>query len=348
MIDLRSDTVTLPTPAMREAMARAEVGDDVYGEDPTINRLEAMAADIVGKEAALLVTSGTMANLIAILVHCPRGMKAIMGSHSHSFMYEAGGASALGGVVMTPIPNSDTGELDLDSLTAELNQPDDPHFARPALITLENTHNRCGGEAVALAHMDAVAEIAKRFGLPIHLDGARIFNAALALETSARDIAARADSVSFCLSKGLSAPVGSLICGSRPFIDSARRLRKTIGGGMRQAGIIAAAGIVALETMVDRLAEDHRNAGTLAAGLATIGPALRVKPARRRTNMVFFEIDGADRAARFADRLREQDVLISPRTPTAFRAVTHHGVDSADIEKVLAAATRAARETGCA
>jgi len=249
---------------------------------------------------------------------------------------------------MTPIANSDSGELDLDSLSAELNQPDDPHFARPALITIENTHNRCGGEAVAIAHMDAVAEVAKRFGLPVHLDGARIFNAALALETRARDIAARADSVSFCLSKGLAAPVGSLLCGSRAFVASARRLRKTIGGGMRQAGIIAAAGIVALETMVDRLAEDHRNAGALAAGLATIGPAIAVKPARRRTNMVFFEIDGADRAARFADRMRDQGVLISPRTPTAFRAVTHHGVDSADIENALAAASRAARETGCA
>jgi threonine aldolase len=343
MTDLRSDTVTVPTPAMREAMARAEVGDDVYGEDPTANQLEAMAAAIIGKEAALLVPSGTMANLVALLAHCQRGEKALVGSLSHTFLYEAGGASALGGVVFMPIANLTTGELDLEALQADLTQPDDPHFARPALIALENTHNRCGGEAVPVAHMEQVAEIARSHRLRIHLDGARIFNAALVLETAVSEIAARVDSVSFCLSKGLGAPVGSLLCGSREFVAKARRLRKMLGGGMRQAGIIAAAGIVALETMVARLADDHHNAERLAAELSRID-GIRVKPARHRTNMVFFEIDGVERASRFYTRLHEAGVLISPRSPVEFRAVTHWGIGANEIDQAIAAIAGAARE----
>src|SRR5208282_2494978 len=248
MIDLRSDTVTLPTPAMREAIARAELGDDVYREDPTVNRLEQMAAAMLGKEAALLVTSGTMGNLIAMLVHCPRGTRAIIGSESHTNRYEAGGASAVGGIVLAPVKNTEQGELDREELAHELHTSDDPHFALPALVVLENTHNRCGGAPVRLSHMAEVAQAARRRGLMIHLDGARIFNAALALETGATQIADCADSVSFCLSKGLACPVGSLLCGSRAFIGRARRARKLLGGGMRQAGIIAAAGIVALES----------------------------------------------------------------------------------------------------
>ena len=345
MIDLRSDTVTLPTPEMREAIARAELGDDVYGEDPTVNRLEAMAASAMGKEAALLVASGTMGNLIAMLVHCSRGTKAVLGARAHTYLYEAGGAAALGGVVLTPVRNSDDGEFALDELANELATPADPHFAPHALVAMENTHNRCGGEAIGLAHMAAVAELARRHGLAVHLDGARIFNAALALEASATGIAAQADTVSFCLSKGLACPVGTMLCGPRPFVERARRMRKMLGGGMRQAGIIAAAGIVALTAMIDRLAEDHENARALADGLGRVA-GLRVHPARRRTNMVFFEVAGGpERAARFAAALAERGVRIGARSPVEFRAVTHYGVSGADIERAVLAAGEATAKT---
>jgi threonine aldolase len=345
VIDLRSDTVTLPTPEMREAIARAELGDDVYGEDPTVNRLEAMAACAMGKEAALLVASGTMGNLVAMLVHCARGTKAVLGARAHTYLYEAGGAAALGGVVLTPIRNTDDGEFALDELASELATPPDPHFAPHALVAMENTHNRCGGEAVGLAHMAAVAELAHRHGLAVHLDGARIFNAALALEANASALAAHADTVSFCLSKGLSCPAGTMLCGPRPFVERARRVRKMLGGGMRQAGIIAAAGIVALDAMVDRLAEDHDNARALAEGLGRID-GLRVHPARRRTNMVFFEVaGGAERANRFAAVLKERGVLVGARSPIEFRAVTHYGVSGADVQRAVLAATEAAAKT---
>ena len=344
MIDLRSDTVTLPTPAMREAMARAELGDDVYGEDPTVNRLERMAAEIVGMKAAMLVPSGTMGNLAAMLTHCARGTKALLGSQAHTYVYEAGGAAALGGVVMTPIRNTDNGELDLDELRDELERPLDAHFAQPALVALENTHNLCAGAAVELSHMAAVAELARAHRLPVHLDGARIFNAAVTLETTAKNIAATADSVSFCLSKGLACPVGSLLCGSREFIGRARRMRKVLGGGMRQAGIIAAAGIVALESMIDRLAEDHLNARALAEGLGLVA-GINVRPVKRRTNMVVFEVDGgAAAAAKFAAALKDRGVLAGARGPSAFRAVTHHGISRPDIDRAVAAAAGAAGE----
>jgi threonine aldolase len=342
LIDLRSDTVTLPTPEMREAIARAALGDDVYGEDPTVNRLEQMAASMMGKEAALLVPSGTMGNLIAMLTHCARGTKAIVGAESHTNLYEAGGASALGGVVLSAIRNREDGELDIDELRREAGTPSDEHFAQPALVVLENTHNRCGGAPIKLSHMASVAEIARRRKLPLHLDGARIFNAAIALETSAKEIAATADTVSFCLSKGLSCPVGSLLCGDRAFIKRAHRMRKVLGGGMRQAGIIAAAGIIGLTTMVDRLAEDHQNARALAQGLALVA-GLNVRPVANRTNMVVFEVDGdAEVARRFKDGMKERDVLISPREATSFRAVTHHGVNRADIDRSVAAAAQVA------
>ena len=344
MIDLRSDTVTLPTPAMREAMARAEVGDDVYGEDPTVNRLQRMAADVAGKEAALFVPSGTMANLAAMLAHCGRGAKAFLGDQAHTYVYEAGGAAALGGVVMTPIRNLPGGELDLDQLREELERPPDAHFAPSGLVALENTHNLCAGAAVETSHLAAAAELAHSHSLPAHLDGARIFNAAIALESSARDIAAHFDTVSFCLSKGLGCPVGSLICGAREFVARAHRMRKMLGGGMRQAGIIAAAGIVALETMVDRLADDHRNARALAEGLGLIA-GINVRPVKRRTNMVVFDVDGgAEEAAKFAAALKERGVLIGARGAAAFRAVTHHGIERADIDRAVAAAAEAAAE----
>ena len=344
MIDLRSDTVTLPTPTMREAMARAEVGDDVYGEDPTVNRLESMAAEIVGMEAAVLVPSGTMGNLAAMLTHCPRGTKALLGAQAHTYVYEAGGAAALGGIVITPLRNLDSGELDLDELRDELAKPPDLHFAPPGLVALENTHNLCGGAPVELSHMAAVAELARAHRLPVHLDGARIFNAAIALETSAKNLAATADSVSFCLSKGLAAPVGSLLCGSREFIGRARRMRKLLGGGMRQAGVIAAAGIVALETMIDRLIEDHQNARALAEGLGLVA-GLNVRPVKRRTNMVIFEVDGgAPAALKFAAAMKDRGVIAHARGPSAFRAVTHHGISRRDIDRVVAAAAEAAGE----
>ena len=344
MIDLRSDTVTLPTPEMREAIARAELGDDVYGEDPTVNRLEAMAASMMGKDAALLVPSGTMGNLAAMLTHCARGTKAIVGSQSHTNLYEAGGASALGGIVLTAIANTEDGELDTHELARELGTPADDHFAQPSLVVIENTHNRCGGAPIKLSHMAEVSTATHRRKIPLHLDGARIFNAALALETTPKEIASSADTVSFCLSKGLGCPVGSLLCGSREFIARAHRTRKVLGGGMRQAGIIAAAGIVALTTMVDRLAEDHQNARALAQGLALIA-GLNVRQVANRTNMVVFDVDGdADASRRFASAMKERDVLISPRDSTSFRAVTHNGISRADIDRTVAAAAQATGE----
>ncbi len=344
VIDLRSDTVTLPTPEMRKAIAEAELGDDVYGEDPTVNKLQEVAAQMLGKEAALLVPSGTMANLVSILVHCPRGSKAIMGAKAHSNLYEAGGASAVGGVIISPVRNLDNGELDLDELRNELSMPSsNPHFARPALVVIENTHNLCGGAAVSLNHMAEVRHLAHAHGLPVHLDGARIFNAAIALETTADKIAQLADTASFCLSKGLACPVGSLICGPRAFIEEARRVRKVLGGGMRQAGIIAAAGLVALRTMIDRLAEDHENARRLAEGLSNI-EGLFVEPQQRRTNMVFFRVTrGPETASRFYSELKNRGVLIIPRDSTRFRAVTHYGITAEHIERALDAAALAMR-----
>ena len=344
MIDLRSDTVTLPTPEMREAIARAELGDDVYGEDPTVNRLEEMAASMMGKDAALLVPSGTMGNLAAMLTHCARGTKAIVGSQSHTNLYEAGGASALGGIVLTAIANTEEGELDTHELARELGTPADDHFAQPALVVIENTHNRCGGAPIKLSHMAEVAELSKRKKINVHLDGARIFNAALALETTTKEIASHADTVSFCLSKGLGCPVGSIVCGSREFVAGARRTRKMLGGGMRQAGIIAAAGIVALTTAVDRLAEDHHNARALAQGLGLVA-GLNVRAVANRTNMVVFDVDGdADASRRFAAAMKERGVLISPREATSFRAVTHYGISRDDIDRSVAAAAQAAGE----
>ncbi len=342
MIDLRSDTVTLPTPEMREAIAHAELGDDVYGEDPTVNRLQEMAAKLTGKQAALLVASGTMANLIALLVHCPRGTRAILGSRSHTYVYEAGGASAVGGIVMAPVANLDTGALDLAEVERELATPSDAHFAQPALVALENTHNNCGGVAVPISHMAGAAQLARQRGVAIHLDGARIFNAAVALETDAATLAGYADSVSFCLSKGLSCPVGSLLCGGREFIEKAHRVRKMLGGGMRQAGIIAAAGIVALERMIGRLAEDHLHARALAEGLGLVA-GINVQPVPGRTNMVFFEVDGDGATAQqFERELRERGVLVGRRGATTFRAVTHYGIDRPAIDRAVSAAAEAA------
>src|ERR1043166_7274665 len=261
MIDRRSDTVTLPSPAMREAMYHAELGDDVMQEDPTVNHLEELAASITGKEAALLVVSGTMGNLVSMLSHCRRGDEAILGDQSHIFNYEAGGASALGGVVFHTVSTGRFGELDLDALAHAIRPAaTNLHYAPPGVLCVESTHNRCGGTILSATYLQKVRALAAHAGIPVHLDGSRIFNAAVALRCDVKEFTRSVDSIQFCLSKGLSAPVGSLVCGGKEFIACARRLRKMVGGGMRQAGIIAAAGIVALNEMVERLAEDHQTA----------------------------------------------------------------------------------------
>ncbi len=332
-VDLRSDTVTLPTPAMREAMASAVVGDDVYGEDPTINRLQAMAAERTGKEAGLFVPSGTMGNLAAVLAHCDRGDEAILGGLAHTFLFDAGGISALGGVHSHQVCNQSDGTLALDDIQAAI-RGDDDHYPVTRLICLENTHNRCGGVSISAEYTRQVSDLVWSHGLKLHLDGARLFNAAVAQGVSAADLAGPVDSVTFCLSKGLCAPVGSVLCGSGEFIHRAHRIRKQLGGGMRQAGVLAAAGIVALETMVDRLAEDHARAKALAGKLRKL-PGLVLDPGSPYTNMVFVSLaedvplDGHAFAARLADKGVKVGVVGARR----FRLVTHYWIDDAAVEK---------------
>ena len=335
-IDLRSDTVTLPTPAMREAVYNAELGDDVFGEDPTVNRFEQMAAERIGKQASLLVASGTMANLVCILTHCARGEEVILGDRSHTFLYESGGMSALGGIHPHTISNQPDGTMRLEDIEAAIRGPN-VHFPRTRLICLENTHNRCYGSALPPEYIDAVAALAKEHGLSVHLDGARIFNAAVALGLDAKELTRSVDSVSFCLSKGLSAPVGSVVCGSSEFIAEARRSRKVLGGGMRQAGIIAAAGITALEEMVDRLAEDHKNARRLAEGIAAIG-GLSIDPERVQTDIVYFELAGNRLTAdELVTELGKKGIKILRVAPSRFRAVTHYGISAEDIDLTVKA-----------
>ena len=342
VIDLRSDTVTQPTDAMRHAMARAEVGDDVLGDDPTVQRLEEASAERVGKEAALYVPSGTMANLLALLVHCGRGDEAVVGSESHILHHEAVGASALGGISLRSVANDDRGRIDPAELRPLIRAPGSA--PRTALVCLENTQNRCGGTAIPLDSMRGVAEVARDAGAAVHLDGARIFNAALALETDAATIAGLADTVSFCFSKGLGAPVGSVLTGPREVIASARVLRRQLGGGMRQAGVIAAGALHALEHHVERLAEDHERAARLADGLATLpsstlaGNALELTGAD--TNIVFFELDGALDGIEFRERLAAEGVLCSGTGAQRLRMVTHLGVDDAAIDAAVAATGR--------
>lgn len=332
IIDLRSDTVTLPTPEMRRAMAEAEVGDDLFGEDPTVNRLERMAAERMGKEAAVFVASGTMGNLVSLLAWCRRGDEAIVGSEAHVLHYEVAGAAGLGGIQLRPVRNDDRGMMDPGEIEATI-RGENIHFPRTALVCIENTHNRCGGAALTPEDTAAIADVAHRHGIPVHLDGARIFNAAVALGVPVTDLTKDVDSVSFCLSKGLSAPVGSLVCGSADFVARARKMRKMVGGGMRQAGVIAAAGIVALEAMVDRLAEDHENARLLAEGLASI-PGIVIDPTKVQTNIVIFEVASTNWAD-FARRLRERGVLTTAIGYGRLRMNTHYGITRADIEEAL-------------
>lgn len=335
-IDLRSDTLTLPTQAMREAIYNAELGDDVFGEDPTTNRLEKMAAERMGKEAAMLVTSGTMGNLVSILTHCNRGEEVILGDKSHTFLYEAGGMSAVGGVHPHTIANQNDGTMRLEDIESAI-RGNNVHFPRSKLICLENTHNRCYGSALTAQYTESVAKLAADRGIRVHLDGARIFNAAIALGVDVKELTRHVDSVSFCLSKGLSSPVGSLICGSSRFIAEARRNRKVLGGGMRQSGIIAAAGIIALGQMVDRLAEDHKNAKRLAEGIARI-PGLSIELNKIQTNIVYFDTsDEQFTAGTLVKRLADRGLKILLLGPRRLRAVTHYGISTEDIDLVLTA-----------
>ncbi|RLC61337.1 MAG: low-specificity L-threonine aldolase [Chloroflexi bacterium] len=335
VIDLRSDTVTKPTPEMREAMYRAEVGDDVYGEDPTVNRLEAMAAQRMGKEAALFVASGTMGNLVALLTHCGRGDEVILGDRSHSFLFEQGGMAALGGITPWPVPNQPDGTMRLEDIERAI-RGDNVHFPRTRLICLENTHNMCNGAPLTAEYTAQVAELAHARGLRVHVDGARIFNAAAALNVGVQELVQEVDSVTFCLSKGLCAPVGSVLCGSADFVAEARRARKVVGGGMRQAGILAAAGIVALEQIADRMGEDHTRARRLAEGLAEI-PGVEVGPVV--TNILYFWLteDVSKTQSEVVSGLAERGVLVLGRLEGRFRAVTHYWIDDEDVEQTIEA-----------
>ncbi|MCH7558196.1 MAG: low-specificity L-threonine aldolase [Planctomycetes bacterium] len=335
-IDLRSDTVTLPTPTMREAIYRAELGDDVFGEDPTTKRLEKIAAERMGKEAAVMVASGTMGNLVCVLTHCRRAEEVILGNRSHTFLYEAGGMSALGGIHPHTIVNQPDGTMRLEDIEAAI-RGHNVHFPRTRLICLENTHNRCNGSALTPEYMETVAALAKDRGLMVHLDGARIFNAAVALQVDVKELTRHADSLSFCLSKGLSAPVGSVVCGTKEFIAEARRNRKVLGGGMRQSGIIAAAGITALEQMVDRLTEDHANAQRLAEGIARI-TGLSIEPEKVQTNIIYFNLVSQRLTVeKLVTQLNNKGIKILQVGPTRLRAVTHYGISAEDIDLTLTA-----------
>ena len=328
-IDLRSDTVTKPTPAMRDAITKAEVGDDVYGEDPTVNALEELAAGMMGTEAALFATSGTQTNLLASLTHCARGDEYIVGQHAHTYLYEGGGAAVFGSIQPQPLDLEPDGTLNLSQVTSAI-KPDDFHFARTRLLCLENTQ---AGRALPMEYLKKAHAFAKEHHLKLHLDGARIFNAAIKHRVSAKEIAVHFDSISFCLSKGLGAPVGSLLCSTKEFIKEARRWRKVLGGGMRQAGILAAAGIYALNNNIDRLQEDHANAALLAKGLSEI-EGLTVEFPDSQTNMVFINI-GPEHATALPEALKQRGILI--RQGQRIRLVTHLDVSEKDIHTVIQA-----------
>ncbi|MGH8371257.1 MAG: low-specificity L-threonine aldolase [Gammaproteobacteria bacterium] len=329
MIDLRSDTVTRPTAPMRAAMAAAEVGDDVFGDDPTVNRLQQHLAELTGHEAGLFFPSGTQSNLAALMAHCERGEEFIIGTLGHSFKYEAGGAAVLGSLWPCPIEYQADGTLDLQKVAAAI-KPDDAHFAHTRLLVLENTQN---GRVLPLGYIKDAAALARKHGLAIHLDGARVFNAAVKLGVPVRDIAGHFDSVSICLSKGLGAPVGSVLVGSKALIAKAHRARKMLGGGMRQAGMLAAAGSYALEHHVERLAEDHANARALSEGLAQI-KQIGTDPAAVQTNMIFIRIPDAD-VAPLAGHLKRAGIIVLPGS--AMRLVTHLDVGAEDIQRVIVA-----------
>jgi threonine aldolase len=338
LVDLRSDTVTRPSPGMRKAMHEAELGDDVFGDDPTVNRLQAFAAEIFGFEDALLFPSGTQSNLAALMSHCGRGDEVILGMEAHSYRYEAGGVSVLGSIHPQAIPNRPDGTLDLAEVEAAV-KPDDPHFPRTRLLALENTIT---GRVLARTYLEQAIAVARRKNLSIHLDGARIFNAATALKMKVKELCAGFDSVSSCLSKGLGAPAGTVLLGKQEFIQKARRARKILGGGMRQAGVIAAAGLYALENNVERLKTDHENADRLARGLREIGLEVQL-----HTNMVLVKVS-PQQAQQLGEFLKAKQILVLPRSP--MRLVTHLDVDAAGVDHALGAfrsffAPQAARAT---
>ncbi|CAH0524809.1 Low specificity L-threonine aldolase [Allocatenococcus thiocycli] len=329
-MDFRSDTVTQPTQAMREAMFTAPVGDDVYGDDPTVNELEQYAAELAGFEAALFTTSGTQANLLGLMAHCERGDEYLCGQQAHNYKYEAGGAAVLGSIQPQPIENNPDGTLPFDKLAAAI-KPDDMHFARTRLLSLENTIN---GKVLPLTYLAEAREFVNQHNLKLHLDGARVFNAAVALDVPVKEIAQYFDSMTICLSKGLCAPVGSLLLGSKEYIAKARRLRKMVGGGMRQAGILAAAGKLAITEQVPQLKQDHINAKTLAQGLAEL-PGFSVNPDLVQTNIVFAKLQPQVDIASIAEKLKQQDIIITPGNPIRF--VTHKDISEQDVATFLSA-----------
>jgi len=332
MIDLRSDTFTHPTQSMRDAMATAEVGDDVFQEDPTIKKLEALSAEKTGKEAALFVPTGTMGNLISVLSHCYRGDEILLGDRCHISLYEVGGVSALGGVHPRTLANNCDGTISLEILEKGIRHSD-IHSPTTRLICLENTHNFCQGTPLSPDYMRSVGNLAKKYGLKIHLDGARVFNAATALNVPVSKLTEDVDSVMFCLSKGLSAPVGSLVCGSSEFIDKARKMRKMVGGGMRQAGHLAAAGLVALQELVERLEEDHKNAKLLANGIAGID-GIELDDTQVKTNILFFKLTKLE-GTKFISELEKQQIKILMTGTGTFRAVIHREVSKEQVERVI-------------
>ncbi|MGI9895611.1 low-specificity L-threonine aldolase [Vibrio natriegens] len=329
-MDFRSDTVTQPTQAMREAMFTAPVGDDVYGDDPTVNELEQYAAELAGFEAALFTTSGTQANLLGLMAHCERGDEYLCGQQAHNYKYEAGGAAVLGSIQPQPIENNPDGTLPFDKLAAAI-KPDDMHFARTRLLSLENTIN---GKVLPLTYLAEAREFVNQHNLKLHLDGARVFNAAVALDIPVKEIAQYFDSMTICLSKGLCAPVGSLLLGSKEYIAKARRLRKMVGGGMRQAGILAAAGKLAITEQVLQLKQDHINAKTLAQGLAEL-PGFSVNPDLVQTNIVFAKLEPQVDITSIAEKLKQQDIIITPGNPIRF--VTHKDISEQDVATFLSA-----------
>jgi threonine aldolase len=336
-IDLRSDTVTKPTPEMREAMAEAEVGDDVYRDDPTVTRLEELAANMLGKEAALFVPSGTMGNLIALLVHCQRGDEAIVGNKSHIYLNEAGGMSALGGIQACPVSNQKDGTLALADILASI-RSEDVHHPITRLICLENTQNICGAVPLTPGYTSQVGELAHTNNLALHIDGARIFNAAAALNVPVQELVEPADSVMFCLSKGLASPIGSMLVGTKKFIARARHIRKMLGGGMRQVGIVAAAGIISLEKMTRRLAEDHRRARKLADGLRQVEGIL-VDEGSPYSNMVYFNLanDVQIDSQAVAEKMLKHGVLLDAENGRRFRLVLHYWIDDSAVERTVSA-----------
>jgi threonine aldolase len=361
-IDLRSDTVTLPSPAMRRAMAEAELGDDVFGDDPTVNALQDRAAELLGKEAALFVASGTMGNLVSVMAQVPRGGQVIAAAGSHHADWEAGGHAVVVGASLRALEPRADGTLDPDAIREAWRGTGDAHFAATSLLVIENTNGRRGGQPIPAAYTAEVAALAHERSVPVHVDGARLFNAAVALGTPASALVADVDTVSVCLSKGLACPVGSVVAGPREVVLRAHRARKLLGGGMRQAGVLAAAGLVALadgpQGMIERLAEDHANARRLADALAGMPGVTGLDPATVRTNFVVFSVTAsggpaarlspAEQRARVLETLGAEGVLMIPFSDTTIRAVTHYGIEAADIERTIGACARALEACGIA